>query len=453
MKSVLRITLLVVLLIISANGRAQTITTVAGNGTAGHSGDNGDAATASIYYPIPGVFDSRGSFYFVEFGGVGHRIRKIDVAGVITTVAGTASPGYNGDGILATIAQLRSPSAVIVDSLDNIFICDHDNHRIRKVDVVTGIITTVAGNGIPGYSGDNSLATNAQIRGPADICFDKKGNLYIGDVNNYRVRKVDNSGIITTYAGNGTSGCGGGFATAAQISPSGICVDNLGNLYISDASTGENRIAKVDITSRIITTVAGTCSGYIYNGDNILATTANINPSRIRFDNSYSNLYFSDVLNNRIRRVISTGYVQNVAGSGIQGFSGDGGSALTAELFYPSGLTFDSCGNLFIGDSYNHRIRKIALNPDCIPMAVPEVTQSKTTNAIIYPNPATESVTINASVAIEHITISNLLGQVVLEQHPTGGKKSVEATVQHLPAGIYVVRVNGIYAGRMVKED
>ncbi len=330
------------------------ITTVAG-GMWGFGGDGGPAAQAQLDGPQGVVVDTLGNLYIADWGN--QRIRKVDVNGIITTVAGNGIRGYGGDGGPATQAQLNYPPAIAVDISGNLYIADEGNHRIRKVDV-NGIITTVAGNGIRGYGGDGGPATQAQIYDPRGVAADASGNLYIGDTWNNRIRKVDTNGIITTVAGNGARGFDGdgGPATQAQLDgPSGVAVDTLGNLYIADL--GNNMIRKVD-TNGIITIVAGSRE----YGDEGPATEANLYmPTGAAID-ACGNLYIADNYNQRIRKVDTNGVITTVAGNGIEGYSGDGGPATGAQLHYPSGMAVDTLGNLYIADWGNNRVRKVDTN-------------------------------------------------------------------------------------------
>ena len=334
---------------------ADTITTVAGNGTQGYSGDNGNATSAQLYNPHGVALDSSGNLYIADREN--NRIRKVNSSGIITTVAGTGLAGYNGDNISATSADLNYPYGVAIDSSSNLYIADTDNNRIRKVNT-SGIITTVAGTGSYGYSGDGGNATFAQLSYPRGVALDSSGNLYIADTWNYRIRKVNTSGIITTVAGTGSSGYSGdgGSATSAQLSgPYGVALDSSSNLFIAD--TSNNRIRKVN-TLGIITTVAGTGSKG-YNGDNISATSAGLNyPYGVALDSS-SNLFIADTSNNRIRKVNTLGIITTVAGTGSWGYNGDNISATSAQLSGPYGVALDSSCNLYIADTYNNRIRKV----------------------------------------------------------------------------------------------
>ena len=426
---------------------AQIITTFAGGGSSAP--NSVPSLTANIPGATGGVFDSHGNYYFVGYS-TSNRVYKIDTSGIITYFAGTGSAGYNGDGGNADTSMLKQPYSVTVDTLDNVYIADAGNNRIRKVDAFTNLISTVAGNGINGFSGDSGLAVNATLNFPGNVCFDKHGNLYIADGNNFRIRIVNTLGIINTYAGNGTLGTmgDGGAATLAQVCAFGLCVDDSDNLFFSAASVGQCRIGKINNLTHIVSTIAGTDTGYVYNADDIPAVSANITPTTIRFDNIFQYIYVTDYFNNRIRRIDVDGIIHTVVGNGIEGFSGDNGYAPDAELYYPSGLTFDTCGNLYFGDQFNDRIRKVAFNPACWPEAVETPTKSSTVN--LYPNPSYSTITIASPLPIDSVTITNTLGQQVYT-HTFSTTKS-EIDISHLPQGIYIVRINNVYVQKLVKE-
>jgi uncharacterized protein (TIGR03437 family) len=334
------------------------LTRLAGNGRAGFSGDGGPAASAQLSRPSGVAVDAAGALYIADY--YNNCIRKVATNGIITTVTGSGSVGYSGDGGPATSAQLYYPRGVAVDSSGNLYIADYSNQRIRRVGR-NGIITTIAGNGSSGYSGDAGPATSAQLAGPSGVAVDDAGNVYIADGNNNRIRKVGTNGMITTVAGNGSEGYSGdrGLAANAQLYyPRDVAVDAEGNLYIADS--GNSRIRKVE-TNRVITTVAGSAPGFYY-GDGGQAASAQLNgPSGVAVD-AAGNLYMADCHNNRIRKVATDGIITTIAGNGSPGYSGDGGPAASAQLNGPSGVAVDAAGNLYIADFYGNRVRKVAMN-------------------------------------------------------------------------------------------
>lgn len=337
------------------------ITTIAGNGDGpGYFGDGGPATAAQLGAPVGIALDGAASLYIAD--GFAIRIRKIGTSGTISTVvgSGTFGAGSIGDGGVASAAQLFFPNSVATDRMGNLYIADSNNHRVRKI-ASDGTISTVAGQGIGGYGGDGGAATAAQLAFPKSIAFDSAGNVYIADWGNNRIRKIASDGTISTVAGNGTSGYSGdgGLATAAQLNyPSGVAVDGVGNLYIADSHN--NRIRKVD-GNGILSTVAGNgISGF--SGDGGVAALAQLsNPSGIVTD-SAGDLYIADSGNNRVRKVAIDKTIATVAGDGAKGYSGDGGIANEAQLTLPTGVAVDTAGNLYIADSGNYRIRKVAVN-------------------------------------------------------------------------------------------
>jgi hypothetical protein len=340
---------------------AGLINTVAGNGTTGYSGDGGAATSAELNTPDGVAVDAAGNIYVADTANC--RIRKVAAAtSTISTVAGNGTCGYAGDGKAATSAELFEPSGVAVDSASNVYIADWDNSRIRKITVSTGIISTVAGNGARGYSGDGGKATSAKLSSPYGVAIDSSGNIYIADVGNYRIRKVTvSTGIISTVAGNGTQGYSGdgGPATGAEMQgPTGVAVDTAGNIYIAD-SYG-NRIRKVTASTGIISTVAG--NGNIgHSGDGGPATSGQLYyPYGVAVDTA-SNIYIADNDNYRIRKITaSTGIISTVAGNGTCGYSGNGGTATSAELCLGlGGVAVDTAGNVYIADQYNERTRAV----------------------------------------------------------------------------------------------
>ncbi len=334
------------------------ITTVAGTGAGAYSGDGGPATSAYLSLPTGVAVDGAGNLYIADTWN--HRIRRVDRSGTITTVAGTGEDGGSGDGGPAVQAQMRFPEGVAVDAAGILYIADIGNHRIRRVDT-RGVITTVAGTGARGYSGDGGTATSAYLSLPTGVAVDGAGNLYIADSDNQCIRRVDTQGVIVTVAGTGSRGYSGdgGSATGASLdSPTGVAVDGAGNLYIADSNN--DRIRRVDARRTIITVAGGG-----YSGDNGPAIQAQLdNPFGVAVDGA-GNLYIADKKNDRIRRVDARGIITTVAGSsevgfgGGGGFSGDGGPAVQAQLSRPQGVAVDSTGNLYIADNGNHRIRRV----------------------------------------------------------------------------------------------
>ena len=354
-------TIILFLILLPQLSNAQIITTIAGTGVAGYNGDGIAATSAQITNPSGIAIDAAGNIYIGDFGI--SRIRKITIStGLISTIAGTSTPGYNGDGILATLAQISNPSDLTFDSNGDLYFTDRTNRRVRKITTSTGIISTVAGTGTAGYNGDGIPATSATLDFPNTVIFDAGGNMLIADWGNARVRKVDKvTGLISTIAGTGTGGYNGDgiLATSAQLNtPTGLALDNAGNIYIAEFDGC--RIRKITITTGLISTIAGTGTAG-YNGDGILATSAQLYYcDKIRVD-AAENIYIGDPGNNRIRVITkSTSIINTIAGTGTGGYNGDGIPATTAQLWAPFSIYFDKLNcNMYIADYYNNRIRKV----------------------------------------------------------------------------------------------
>ncbi len=338
-------------------GPTSMITTTAGTGRQGFSGDGGPARSALINQPRDSAIGPGGSLYVADT--YNNRIRRVDPDGIITTIAGTGSSTFGGDGGPATSASISLPHDVTVDTNGDIYIADSKHHRIRLIDPA-GTITTVAGTGSSGFNGDNRLATSAKLKHPKSVAV-FGGSLYIADGMNNRIRRVDlETRLITTIAGTGVAGFSGdgGPATHAAINvPQRIAFDSVGNLYFTD--TLNNRIRRVDAATGVISTVAGTGNA-AFSGDGGLAVNASLrHPRGIAVVND-DILYIADSENHRIREVdLDSGVITTIAGSGSRSYVGDGGPARLAGFKNPRGLTVDPAGNLIVADTFHNAIRTI----------------------------------------------------------------------------------------------
>ena len=422
---------LFVTLLLTFYAHGQIITTIAGSsGTS--LGDGGPATNASLIGPFDVALDGKGNYYITD--GYHDRIRKVDSAGTITTVAGSGMTGYNGDNIPATTAMLDKPIGILVDHQGNIYFSDAFNHRVRKVDTA-GTITTIAGNGNTVYNGDNIAAVSAAINDPHFLALDDSGNLFIAEYDGHRIRKVNASGIISTIAGTGIGGYSGegGQATAASINmPFGIVVDS-GSIIFSDAQ--EDVVRRVD-ASGIITTIAGSPLATAL-GDGGPATAAMLNgPTGLTLD-AAGNLYIADGSLYRVRRVDRyTRIISTIAGTGVLGFSGDGGPAINAQVKQPGGMAFDSSGNMYIADFGNYRVRFI--DNAALSVAFPSPSAASIS---VFPNPSSGSFTIivrsTENLPLQY-TLIDMLGTVVAS---ACGNTNMPARFQvSVPAGNYYMR-------------
>ncbi|MEU9439079.1 RICIN domain-containing protein [Streptomyces sp. NPDC048252] len=335
---------------------APPISTITGTGVAGFKGDNEPAASAQLNGPYGIAVDSAGTVYFSDYSN--HRVRKIATDGKISTVAGTGVAGFSGDNGPAVSAQLNCPRAVAVDSAGAVYIIDASNHRVRKI-TTDGRISTVAGTGIAGFSGDGGPATAARLNLPLGVAVDSAGVFYVADYSNHRVRKITTDGKISTVAGTGVAAFqgDGGPAVSAQLNgPHEVEVDGAGDLYIADASN--HRVRKITTDGKI-STVAGTGAAG-FGGDGGPAASARLNiPVGVAVD-SAGTLYIADHSNHRVRKVAADGKISTVAGTGTAGLGGDGGPAASAQLRNPFGLAVDCVDALYIADHANHRVRRVS---------------------------------------------------------------------------------------------
>lgn len=338
---------------------ALRISSLAGNGMQGYAGDGGRATSALMDNPFHVEFDPQEHYLYIA-DCFNYRVRRVDMkSGEITTFAGNGEQGYTGDGGPATEASIDEIYAIQVDTQGHVYLLQRFNPSIRKVDVGTGIITTVAGNGTVGYSGDGGPATQAQMREPNDCVLDGVGGLLIADIQDQRVRRLDlASGLMTTFAGTGEkehTGDGGKATEAGIFGARAICADGKGNTYICEREGGTLR--KVD-ASGIITLIAGNGEkGYSGDGGPAIGVVFN-GPKAIRCDRQ-GNVLIVDTENHAIRKLdVSTGIIDTVAG-GHRGTEGDGGDALQAGLARPHGIVADSHDAMYIADSENHRVRVV----------------------------------------------------------------------------------------------
>ncbi|MCW3120510.1 MAG: repeat containing protein [Flavipsychrobacter sp.] len=418
---------------IFTQAQVNIITTICGT-TVGYCGDGGPAKNACLNNANLLCLDNFDNLYLSD--AFNNRIRKISLAtGIITTVAGKGTvPGtYSGDGGPATNAELFIPDAVYTDSAGNIYIADGLNYRIRKVDIVSSIISTVAGNGTKGDSGDGGPATNAKIGGVSGLYIGKNGDIIFTDLDNNEVKKVDGStGVLTTLAGKGMSGYSGdnGLAVNAILaSPGQPFLDDLGNIFFTEYDN--NIVRKITTSTGIITTIAGNgTQGCL--GDGGPSTSAKLNRPYGIFIDPSRNIFIGDWGNGSIRKINSlTGIITTVAGEGVQGFSGDGGPATAARLA-PDGIWIDRHGRMFIADEGNNVIRMVQDTTQ-------DYTEVKlvTKNSIkIYPNPASNELTIEGAEGSK-VSVWNMVGQEVL--HMDKIKASQVINISHLVQGIYLV--------------
>lgn len=412
---------IILLLCFAFTTQSQTITTVAGTGSSGFSGDGGLATTAKLNLPFNLTFDKSDNIYIADT--YNNSIRRIDnESGIITTVVGTADKKQ--------ISELKTPTGLTFDNNNNLYVADLANLRIRKVNMETGSSMTLVGK----KSETEFPNIDDALGGPFNVVFDKQGNLYVSVNGDSNVKKVDfSTGKVTVIAGSGEVGFSGdgGQATAAKLAnPTGLALDG-NNLYISDS--GNERIRKVNLSTGIISTIAGTGEkGFLSDEDD--ASKAQLaNPLGLTVDNS-GNLYFVDRGNNMVRKITtSTGKISTVVGNGESGYSGDGELAKNAKLANPTGVAFNNAGDLYIVDRGNNRIRKIAgLDNE----AKEDIALEANIN--VYPNPSTDKINIELK--------NNVMLNSAILFDINGNKANVQMTnntlnVSKLPRGIYVLKL------------
>lgn len=424
----------------------QYMSTFAGTGTLGYSGDGGQASNAKLNAMTGMAVDGSGNIYIAD--NENNVVRRVDITGTITTFAGTGVSGYTGDGGLATAAKLNKPMAVATDATGNVYIADNGNHVIRVVNVF-GVISNYAGTGMPGYSGDNDVATACKLALPQGLSITAAGDLYIADAGNNVIRKIDNSSkTITTVVGTGAPGNSGdgGMATDARLgSPSSIAVDASNNIYIADVLN--NKVRKVNASTGIINTYAGTGAPG-NSGDGGAATAALMSyPTGVSLDVS-GNLYVAEQGNHNVRIINTSGIISHIAGTSVGGYSGDGGLAAEAQLSSPKFVFVDGWNRVYIGDYGNHVIRKI--------VATAGISTTAADNSIsVYPIPAKGAAYVNTTGVngANTIQVIDLMSRVVINEPVNGPVHTLNTS--KLAPGVYILAITAggkKYTKRLVIE-
>ncbi len=436
--------------------RAQTgdmrVYTVAGSLTDTALGDGGPATAASLSATEGVWMDGVGNVYISDLGH--NRIRKVTAStGIISTIAGTGVAGYSGDNGPASSAKINKPYGLYADQIGNVYFADISNNVVRKINAMTGTITTIAGGG--SSLGDGSPATNAQLNAPQNVYLDSAGNIYIGEIG--RIRKINGTtNIITTIAGNGIQGLSGdgGPATLSQImGAAGMAIDMDGNFIFSDR--GNSRVRKIDFTNGIITTIAGTNIGL--SGDGGPATDAQLAGTLGLALDSMGNIIIADNGNNFIRKVnIVTGIITTIAGvgNGVVGSYAEGASASVAEI-HPEFLYLDRSKGTIYYSNWNTQIHKITGYDARLSYSnsLNQIEDSDP-NLILFPNPTLNSLTIKNEneVAYKSLEVTNCLGLMVMKQNifPT---KEIYLNIQGFCKGIYFITLRTQSNAKVLKFE
>ncbi len=429
MKKLLLLTFLAFNFSVLSFAQGYTISTFAGTGSLGFNGDGIAATSAKLFYPYSTAADAAGNIYIADIDN--ERIRMVNPAGIISTFAGNGTQGFSGDGFAATAAEINQPTEVYADAAGNIYISG--DARIRIVNT-SGVISTFAGNGVTGFSGDGGQATAAEFNTVGGVTQDPSGNIYIADGNNHRIRMVNTSGIISTFAGTGTAGYNGDGApaTARELNyPVSVSADASGNIYIGDYFN--NRVRMVN-TSGVISTYAGNGTAGFY-GDGGPASSAELDwPDGIFVDGS-GNLFISDEVNDRIRMVNTGGTISSIAGNGVHGFYGDGGPATAAEMDNIMGVSVDSYGNIYIPDYTNDRIRKLTN----VTTGVNNLAIDNGQFAV-YPNPSNGIFMLDGIAAGSTVQLYDITGKLV-ETNINGEATLMQINISNFADGMYLVRI------------
>ena len=413
------------------------------------------ATTVPLLLPAGLAYDGAGNLYFSETGR--HAVRRMSPTGILTTFAGTGVQGFDGDGGPAASALLNSPGAVAVDAAGNLFVADVQNRRIRRVDAATGIITTAAGTGVAGASADGTAASEARLDRPAALAVDSSGNLFFADAGTHLIRRVDHaSGLVATVAGNGVQGYAGdgGPAVVASVdSPWGLAVDGGGNLYVADMHN--QRIRRIDAATGVITSVAGTGQPG-FSGDGGAAGVAALRMPRGVSLDAAGNVFLADSSNHRVRRVdAATGLITTIVGDGTQAYAGDSNPAVAASLDTPRAVTLmPGAGLATLADTNNGRVRQVdgaatihtiaGLGGGGGGTAAGVLTLSAPT-VVLYGS-GVVNATLAASAATGSVTFFDAVGSAIqtLGSSPLSGN-AASLPAASLAAGVH--RISATYGG------
>ena len=408
--------------------QAQVVTTFAGSGAFGSTDATGIAA--SFHFPTGVCTDAAGNVYVADREN--DKIRKISSAGVVSTLAGSGVSGStDATGIAASFYY---PYSVCIDTSGNIYVADANNNKIRKINPA-GVVSTFAGSGAIGST--DATGSAASFYSPRGICTDVIGNVYVADVGNHKIRKINSVGVVSTFAGSGIAGSTDATGIAASFAfPIGVCADATGNVYVADYNN--HKIRKISPTG-VVSTFAG--SGVIGSTDTTGIAASFNYPTGVCID-STGNVYVADYNNHKIRKISPTGEVSTFAGTGASGSTDAAG--ISASFSSPFGVCSDAAGNIYVGDAGNNKIRKIlAFSADI------QSLSANTINFNAYPNPTSTTLTVQTNEILESINIYNSLYSLIQTENKT------TFSVEQLPAGIYWIQIKtakGNRRARFVKE-